>query len=79
MWGSTNADQPKSVSRSHRHESASPLAQNLRPCGDMPCLHDGEIGAPLWEIVLAKSVAGKPCLALRLVPREGTNLARKLP
>jgi hypothetical protein len=44
----------------------------------MPCLHDGEIGAPLWEIVLAKSVAGKPCLALRFVPREETDLATKL-
>jgi hypothetical protein len=52
---------------------------HLVPCGDMPCLHDGEIGASLWEIVLAKSVAGKPCHALRFVPREGRNLARKLP
>jgi hypothetical protein len=44
----------------------------------MPCLHDGEIGASLWEIVLARFVAGKPCDALRLVPREGRNLARKI-
>jgi hypothetical protein len=33
---------------------------------------------PRWEIVLARSVAGKPCDALRFIPREGRNLARKL-
>jgi hypothetical protein len=44
----------------------------------MPCLHDGEIGAPLWEIVLTRSVAEKPCDASRLIPREGRNLGRKL-
>jgi hypothetical protein len=44
----------------------------------MPCLHDGEIGAPLWGIVLANPVAGKSCDASRLIPREGRNLVRKI-
>jgi hypothetical protein len=34
---------------------------------------------PRCEIVLAKSVAGKPYDTLRFVPHEGRNLARKLP
>ena len=45
----------------------------------MPCLHAEVIGAPFWEAVLARFLAQRLREALRLIPGEGRNLARKPP
>jgi hypothetical protein len=49
----------------------------MQSCGDLPCLHDEEIGA--GEDVLARLVFRAPYEASRLVPGEGKNLASELP
>jgi hypothetical protein len=49
----------------------------MQSCGDLPGLHDEEIGA--GENLLARILGGKISGAVSLVTGEGKNHARKLP